>query len=188
MKKIFYLIAALGLSWGVVSCDNEPKNPGDHSVVADVTFGNFVSVVSGETFPIEYAKVFDTIFQYEVPRYDSIFNEDGEFERRQLRDTIIVPATFKTRWYEAKPLEFSNVADTVEIPVFSNARWKCLTTDLTQEWPTVEGPAQWGNGDGSFKLNLGTNRWKFNVKGTLVIHTSDSTLFYSIPIVQYPAQ
>ena len=186
MKKIFYLIGAFAVMWGIVSCDNEPKNPGDYSIKPYLTFGDFVSLVDGQSYPISMDRIYDTVFQYPVVLYDSIFNEEGEFERRQARDTIYQPATFTTKWYKANNLDLTFKPDTLVVEVSSNSRWKTPDIVSNQDWPKVNGPAQFGGGDGNFKVELDENYWAFNITGTLYIHTSDSTIFYEIPIIQHP--
>lgn len=188
MKKIFYLIAAVGLTWGISSCDNEPKNPGDFSIKPELSIGDFISTVSGETLPITYENVFDTIFQYDVVLYDSIFNEAGEFEKRVAVDTIVVPATFTTKWYRAATINLPCDADTFNLAVFSNSRWKCPTPETSlsgdNSWPSLDAPAQWGGGDSEVKVRFGYNKYAFPVKATMYMHTSDSTIFYQIPFIQ----
>lgn len=187
MKKIFYLIAAIGIAWGVVSCDNEPKNPGDFSIKSELSIGDFVSLVTGESYPVNISEIKDTIFEYEVVRYDSIFDDEGVFEKRVIRDTIMVPATFTTKWYKANTMEFPAEADTFNVAITSNARWKCPTIVSTQAWPNTDAPAQWGGGDSDIQVNLGYNRWTFKISANMYLHTSDSTIFYEIPILQNPA-
>ena len=95
MKKIFYLIAAVGITWGIVSCDNEPKNPGDYSVKAELSLGDVVSKVDGKVYALQVAKSVDSVFTSKVTAYDTIWDENGNFVSREARD-VIIPSKFTT--------------------------------------------------------------------------------------------
>ena len=183
MKKIFYLIAAIGITWGVVSCDNEPKNPGDFNVKANLTFSDLVSTTTGETYKFNVARSIDSIYKYKVALYDSIFDENGKFVQRQVKDSVYIPASFTTKFIEMEPVILPSYADTFYLELQTNARWIATEPDGTL-WLYNESTTT-GGGDGFISLRSARNR-----NGTrknysnMYVYTSDSTVMYKIPFGQ----
>lgn len=184
MKKIFYFIAAIGITWGIVSCDNEPKNPGDFNKKAELSIGDIVSTVTGEVYSLKEVRAFDTIFTLYETVWDTIWGPTGEFQER-VQDTIWYKSKHHTRYHEMAPIILPAYADTFEIQLTTNARWLCPPPEATVVWVYNEG-SQNGGGDGTLTFRIGRNR-NFNrtTYSDMMIYTSDSTVWYKIPLGQY---
>lgn len=184
MKKIFYFIAAVGIAWGIVSCDNEPKNPGDFTIKPYLTVHEVVSQRTGEVYPLKEAYSCDTVFYTKGVKKDSVFNEDGTFDHINS-ETVYAYSSVTTHLIEYEPITFPIEADTFSIDINTNAKW------VTQK-PKKEGNNSefycmnlGGGGDGTLQfrsiININYNR---TVTSDLYIWSSDSTVMVKIPMYQ----
>lgn len=186
MKKIFYLIAAVGITWGVVSCDNEPKNPGDFKLKAELSLGDIISNTTGEVYQVKEQRAYDTVFQNFATVKDTVFDASGAVERIK-DDTIWYYSKHHTRMHVMEPIYFATVADTFHLDLQTNAKWMCPSPE-----PTGSTKVLWvdnkesitGGGDGTITFGFGRNR-NFSRSAIVNIYTSDSTVWYQIPITQY---
>lgn len=184
MKKIFYLIAAGVLAHFIVACDNEPKNPGDFGVKAELSLGDITSTVTGDVYKLSVSRKIDTIFRTAVTRWDTIFDEKGEFVSR-TQDTIWVPAKFTTNFYEMEPIVLPEYADTFNLPLKTNAKWLSPTPEIVNvQWLYNEATTG-GGGDGHITFRIARNRnYKRTTYTDMYVFTSDSTVMYKIPFTQ----
>lgn len=183
MKKIFYLIAAVGITWGIVSCDNEPKNPGDYSVKAELSLGDVVSKVDGKVYALQVAKSVDSVFTSKVTAYDTIWDENGNFVSREARD-VIIPSKFTTKYIEYEPIMVSAQADTFDIHVSSNAKW-FISTASYRGSSTFYNISSGGGGNGSLSFRSTINRNATRkVAADLNVYTSDSTVYHKVTLLQ----
>lgn len=183
MKKIFYLLAAIGVTWGIVSCDSEPKNPGDFSIKSTMEVGSIMSLVNGQTYNLKVMRDFDTIFKNGVQVWDTVFDANGEFVSRTA-DTIWVPAKHNTRYVEMEPVVFEAQADTFSLNLSTNAKWESPSPISSVPWIYNESTTA-GGGDGTIIFRIARNRnFKRSTYTPMYIYTSDSTVFYKIPFGQ----
>lgn len=185
MKKILYLIAALGITWGVVSCDNEPKNPGDFSVKSTMSLGNMVSLSTGEVYALKVAKTVDSIFTSKVTAYDTIWDENGEFLKREAKE-VIVPAKFTTTYVEYEPVVLPIAADTLAIDITTNARWESPQPTRPRGGVQFYNDATTsGGGDGTIVIRSDYNEfYNTTAAASLNIYTSDSTVYHKVLLHQ----
>lgn len=181
MKKILYLIAAIGVTWGVVSCDNEPKNPGNFKLKSEVELSDMVSVMTGEVFKLEEVRAIDTVFKTYVIKWDSIFDDGGVFLKTEA-DTVWMESKHKTKYREFAPIELPAAADSIKVEIGSNAKWNCT---FSGSWTTVTDQYNHGGGDGTILFTTTRNR---NVTrktySNMEISSSDSTVWLVIPLGQ----
>ncbi|MCH5241366.1 MAG: hypothetical protein J1F67_02935 [Muribaculaceae bacterium] len=183
MKKIFYLIAAVGITWGIVSCDNEPKNPGDYSVKSELSIGDVVSQVNGQVYALQVAKSIDSVFTNKVTAYDTIWDENGNFVSREGRE-VIIPSKFTTKYVEYEPIMVPAEADTFEIHVTSNAKW-FLSTASYRGSSTFYNINSGGGGNGTLLFRSAINRnGTRKVAADLNVYTSDSTIYHKVTLLQ----
>lgn len=192
MKKIFYFIAAVGIAWGIVSCDNEPKNPGDFSVQAYLSIGNMVSLNSGETYDLQIKRSVDTIFFTQGVKRETMTDDSGQplldADGNEIVkiDTVYSYSKVRTRFHEMDLIWLPIQADTFAMDISSNARWYSPTpTSSSYIWMFNFGTPS-GGGDATLKVRIGENS-DFDKKNDLYLHvyTSDSTVYYKIPYRQY---
>ena len=185
MKKIFYLIAAIGLTWTVVSCDNEPKNPGDYSVKSELSLGNIVSQVNGEVYPLRVSKSIDTVFTTKVTVYDTIWDANGDYVSRESRD-VYVPSKVTTKYVEYEPVVLPVPADTFGLQISTNARW--LAAPLLRPRGGVQfynDATTSGGGDGTLIFRSDYNEfYTTTTPAALNIYTSDSTVYHRVNLHQ----
>lgn len=182
MKKILLVFAAAGALLGsVASCDSEPKNPGDFSVKAELTLSDIVSLKTGDVYPLNIERQFDSIYQRKVGFKDTIFAPDGSIEAIN-NDTVIVPSSYTAKIYKMEPVTFEYTVDTFRIDITSNARWNAPAPTTTGNWySSIENTTGGGDSYMTFRTtaNIMTSR-----TGNLRVYTSDSTVMYIIPMVQ----
>ena len=184
MKKIFYFIAAIGIAWGIVSCDNEPKNPGDFSIDAYLTVGDIVSQKTGEVYPLNVAYSCDTVFFTSGTVKDTVFDASGNIV--EINSTpVYAYSDVTTHFIEFEPVTFPFEADTFAIDISTNSKW------VTQKPKKVTGNSEFycmnlgGGGNGTFQfrsiVNINYNRTR---TADFYIYTSDSTVMVKIPCYQ----
>lgn len=190
MKKIYYLIAGLIVAWGIVSCDNEPKNPGDFTVKSTMSIIDIVSQTSGDVYNLSVAKSVDTVFRKGTQVWDTIWDANGEFVDRKP-DTVWNYSNFTTQFIEMQPVILPAKADTFNINISTNAKWNA-PTPVTNDLPWIYNDAAIsGGGDGTVVFRTTRNRNFSRLESdymTMYIYTSDSTVFYKIPFGQYGEQ
>lgn len=185
MKKIFYLIGAIGILWAVVACDNEPKNPGDFNVKATLKVVKFISDETGEEFPIEIEQLIDSVFLSKVAVKDTTYDADGK--PIITTDSVEVPRNHTTSFYITKKIELPAPASTYTITIESNANWYAppAIRQSGANYFQNDGVTS-GGGDG--ELNYHTLDASTVVNRpypfTLNVFTSDTTVWYRIPVSQ----
>lgn len=188
MKKILYLIATGLLTCAVAACDDEPKNPGDYSINADLNVGNIVSKVNGEVFDLNINRTFDTIFMTNYVVRDTIQNPDGT--QTINTDTIWQKRPFTTKYIEAGPVLLPSTVDTFAISITSNAKWYAPvpTRPAGANWYTNLGVTS-GGGDGKIEFSTLVNNTTLRPYARdLYVYTSDSTVMWKININQRGAR
>ncbi len=183
MRKLFYLILGLSvLSIGFVSCEDDPKNPGDYSIRGTLDVTNISSVI-GEEYELVISREFDsTIMRYNLS-YDTIIGDDGS-QVTEVSDTL---------WYEdgtcryvkIEQINLSPDRDTLTLDIVSNARWSAPVPDnSTPRWYALQSNS--GGGDGSISIVIsrnGSSSARSNLQ-VQYIYTSDSAVIYEIPFLQ----
>ena len=184
MKKIFYLIAAVGITWGIVSCDNEPKNPGDYSIKAEMSLGDVVSQVDGQVYSLQVARSVDSVFTNKVTAYDTIWDENGNFVSREGRD-VIIPSKFTTKYIEFEPIMVSAYPDTFAIKITTNAKWNAPQPAKPRGGSQFYTITSGGGGNSTliFRSELNENATR-SVAAGLNVYTSDSTVYYKVQLLQ----
>lgn len=183
MRKLLFFLTVAALASGVVSCDNEPKNPGDFTVKSTLNVDMIKSMTTGETYNLSVARSFDTIFKTPVQVWDTIYDANGEFLERNA-DTIWVPSKFTTRYIETQPVVLPSVADTFSMDLTTNAKWLSPNPTIVDlPWIYNESTTG-GGGDGTIIFRVARNRNFARSLTPMLIYTSDSTVFYKIPFGQ----
>ena len=184
MKKIFYLLAAVGLTWGIVSCDNEPKNPGDFSIKAELSLGDVVSQVDGKVYALNVAKSMDSVFGSNVTVYDTIWDENGEYLSRTSRN-VWIESKFTTKYIEFEPIMVSAYPDTFAIAITTNAKWNAPQPAKPRGGSQFYTITSCGGGQGTllFRSEINENATR-SVAAGLNVYTSDSTVYYKVPLLQ----
>lgn len=189
MKKIFYLFAAIGITWGIVSCDNEPKNPGDFNLKSELTLSDIVSNLTGDSYKLQESRVYDTVFQNFAIRKDTVFDVSGAIESIK-NDTIWYNSKHLTRMHVMEPIILPSVADTFHIELQTNAKWMCPPPSAVAPTKILwvdNSSSLTGGGDGVLNFGFGRNR-NYTRYAMMNIYSSDSTVWYKIPINQYGEQ
>lgn len=196
MKRLIYFIATLIALGAVMSCDNDPKNPGDFSKTCtlDIT-GPVVSLKTGKTYDLKVARETDTVYKYLYVLKDTVLDENGkpvigpDGQPIAEDDSVYIYSKIKARLVELEPLYLPGGADTFLIDIASNARWlapaPALPSDITP-WIYNHNSSTTGGGDS--QLMWRTTRNRNNTRTTTAMQqiiTSDSTIMYRIPIRQY---
>lgn len=196
MKRIFYAIAVILALGFAVSCEDTPKNPGDFSkkCTLEVT-GPVVSLMTGKTYDLKVARETDTVYKYLYVLKDTTFNEDGtpvigpDGKPYVTDDSVYIFSKIKAKLIEMEPLYLPGPADTFNLDIRSNARWRAdaplVKSDQTP-WYFNYGSTTTGGGDSH--LQFYTKRNRSNVRNFHVVQqiiTSDSTIMYRIPVFQY---
>ena len=185
MKKIFYLIAAGVFAWTAVSCDSEPKNPGDFSVKAELTVVEFISDDTGVVYPVKISERIDSVLISRVAVKDTTYDADGQ--QIITTDSVSVPRNHPTVFYMAEPVVLPPAADTYTIKIVSNAKWyaPAAIRQAGANWFQNDGVTA-GGGNGSLNYhtldnsNLANRPYPF----TLNVLTSDTTVWYRISVAQ----
>ncbi|MCH5238788.1 MAG: hypothetical protein J1F38_01055 [Muribaculaceae bacterium] len=185
MKKIFYLIAGIGIAWGIVSCDNEPKNPGDYSVKSTLSIARFVNDNTGETYAIEVEEYIDSLFKQKVAVKDTTYDADGK--QVVTTDSITVDRSHTTAFYKIKTIALPAEPSTYTIEIESNAKWfaPAAIRNGGANYFQNDGAVS-GGGDGYLNyhtLDATTTTNRPN-PFTLNIFTNDTTVYYRIPVTQ----
>lgn len=185
MKKIFYLIAAVGLTWTVVSCDNEPKNPGDYSIASEMSLSDIVSQVDGKVYALQVARSVDSVFGTNVTVWDTIWDDNGEFLERSSR-VVWVPAKFTTKYVEYEPVFLPIPADTFAINIYSNAKWTSPQPTRPRGGVQFYNLTTGGGGDGTLLFRSDYNEfYNTTAPAALNIYSSDSTVYHKVLLHQY---
>lgn len=178
MKKLFYLLVLATVVGVTAGCDNEPKNPGDYSVKSELSLGDVVSLVTGDTYPVRIVRETDTIYQHEYTRTDSVTG---------VTDTLYYGSKFTARFYEAEPIWLGSAADTFRLELKTNAKWSAPTPipSTGAQWFYIESGNQ-GGGDSEIVFRVPRNRNASRATTSyLEVFTSDSTVMYRLPFRQY---
>ena len=184
MKKIFYFLAAVGITWGVVSCDNEPKNPGDFSIKPELSVSDMVSQTTGTAYPLNVSKTIDSIFGSNITVYDTIWDDNGDYVDR-TSSNVWVPSKFTTHYVEFEPITVSAMPDTFAIKITTNAKWNAPQPSKPRGGSQFYTITTSGGGNGSliFRSEINENATR-KVAAELNIYTSDSTVYYKVPLLQ----
>ena len=185
MKKLFYFIAAGILAGSVVSCDNEPKNPGNFDIKAELKVVDFIADQTGVVYPVEIEQVIDSIFLDRVAVKDTTYDADGN--QVITTDSVTVKRNHITKFYVAKQIVLPPEADTYTINIESNAKWVAPAA-------VRQGGANYfqndgvlaGGGDGNLNYHTLDATTVVNRPNpfTLNVFTSDTTVWYRIPVTQ----
>lgn len=195
MKRLIYAIAVL-LGIVVVSCENEPKNPGDFSKTCTLEItGPVVSLRTGKSYPMTVARETDTVYKYLYVLKDTVFDENGkpvigsDGKIVANDDSVYVYSKIKARLVEMAPVYLPCQPDTFKLDIESNARWRA-------DQPAVKGSeTQWyinynsttaGGGSSNLQFRVTRNRG-YTMPNVIMqqIITSDSSIMYRIPFYQY---
>lgn len=183
MKKILLIFAAAGLLLSsVASCDSEPKNPGDFSVKSELYLSDFISLKTGDTYPLTIAQEYDSIYQRKVGYRDTIYGPDGEISEIKS-DTVIIPSSYTARILKADTIFLLDyLQDTIHVDITSNARWNVPVPNAASTWyKSLENTTGGGDSYTVFSVlpNVTTKR-----TARIVFYTNDSTVMYIIPLTQ----
>lgn len=178
---------ATGLLLGgmITSCDNEPKNPGDYTVKSEISLGDIISQGDGKVYSLHVAKTIDSIFSSTVTVYDTIYDDNGEFLKREARD-VVVPAKFTTRYVEYEPVFLPIPADTFAINIISNAKWTSPQPTRPRGGVQFYNLTTGGGGDGTLIFRSDYNEfYNTTAPAALNIYSSDSTVYHKVLLHQY---
>lgn len=185
MKKIFYLIAAIGIAWGIVSCNNEPKNPGDFNVKATLKVAEFINDETGEIYTVQIAEFIDSVFLNRVAVKDTTYDEDGKMV--VTIDSVTVPRNHTTAFYIAEPIVLPALASTYTIPIESNASWyaPAAIRQGGANYFQNDGVVS-GGGDGQLNYHTLDASNVVNRPNPFILNvfTNDTTVWYRIPVTQ----
>ena len=195
MKRLFYTMAAILALGVVVSCENEPKNPGDFGKEATLEIkGPVVSLKTGKTYDLKVARQSDTVYKYLYVLKDTVFDEAGkpvigpDGKPIAKDDSVYIYSKIKAKLIETEPVYLPSAADTFSIDIYSNARWLAAapTTPTGVQWYFNYNSSTTGGGDSWLQFRTVRNRTtaRKNVMIQQVI-TSDSAVMYRIPFIQY---
>lgn len=191
-RFLFYIVAVSVVAGMVISCSDEPRNPGDLSKKCELSLeGPAISLKTGHTFDIRVARETDTVYKYLHLVKDTVLDEDGmpvigsDGYYITTVDSVYVYSKIKARLVELEPLYVPAAADTFSLNVNSNARWLALTPEYgpydTKWYFNITAT---GGGDSRFDFRTTRNRQSLRVKWQEII-TSDSSVMYRLPIAQY---
>lgn len=196
MKRFLYAIAVLLATGMVISCENEPKNPGDFSKKCTLSIeGPVVSLITGKTYNMKVAREADTVYKYLYVVKDTVFDQDGKPVLGPdglpvaKTDSIYINSKIQARLIEMEPVYLPGAADTFSIDISSNARWLAAApavNDGETLWYFNHNSSTTGGGDSW--LQFRTIRNRSNVRPNIIwqqVITSDSTIMYRIPFIQY---
>ena len=205
MKKLIGF-ALVGIALCVLSCEDEPKNPGDFNLKAELTLDPMiVTSVGGQSYAIEEEAVFDTAYVSSYVRNDTTFETDasGAFvlddagkkipvigDDGQLvmtHDTVVFRTGKHGTFHRMKMIKLESKADTFTIHIRSNALWKAPQYAPTKaQWffnynLRTGGNSLTGGGDSYFYFRTLRNKNKTRVEPVpQYIYTSDSTVMYQL--------
>lgn len=197
MKRFFYAIAVVLAAGLVVSCESDPKNPGDFTKAATLEItGPVVSLKTGKTYDLKVARETDTVYKYLYVLKDTVFDENGkpvigpDGKPIATDDSVYIYSKIKAKLIEMEPLFLPGPADTFNLDITSNARW--LATEPVKE---NDDDVQWyhnfnstHSGGGNSSLQFYTDRKRGSRRDNVMVQqviTSDSTIMYRIPFYQY---
>lgn len=192
MKRIIFAIWGF-LSLGMVlSCNNEPDNPGDFSKECTLDIpGPLVSLTNGRTYPLDVARSTDTVYRYLFVVKDTVFDESGkpligsDGKIVTQNRNVYVNSKITARLVEMKPIGLPVDADTFTLDINSNAKWLAAQPQATgtdPQWYFNYGNTTTGGGDSRMQFRITAH--ESNLQSALVwqqIITSDSSVMYRIP-------
>lgn len=200
MKKLIYLLAGVALTGCLAACDDDKDNPGDFSLKSELELGDITTAL-GHYYPLVVDETKDTVYEYFYTAYDTIYNELGEVQFDEFGDTLVEKrkASYfskKTaKLIRMKPVELFPEADTITIPVRTNALWqapkpifsivqadgevKILDDFMKNEQSTLA-----GGGNSRIILSVAVNSRMRSYGGVQTIFTRDSLTMYKIPFKQ----
>lgn len=205
MKKLFGL-ALLGMTIGLLSCEEEAKNPGDFNLKAELTLDPMlVTSTGGQSYVLEEEAVFDTAYTSTYEKKDTTFetNADGSFvlddKGKKVpvigddgnliinSTTVVFPTGKKGTFHRMKFIKLESKADTFTIHIKSNALWRAPQYAPTKaQWffnynLRTGGNSLTGGGDSYFYFRTLRNKNKTRVEPVpQYIYTSDSTVMYQL--------
>lgn len=195
MKKLIYLIVGLGLLGGFAACDDDNDNPGDFSMKSTLELGSITSAL-GHVYPLTVDETKDTVYEYFYIKVDTVRDELGQIVYDEFGDTVFnkYQASYfskKTaKLIRMKQVVLFGAADTLTIPVTSNARWNApaprfiLNEEEQARWMDNYQSTLAGGGNSNVKLTVNSPRAARAYSGYQTILTSDSMLMYVIPFQQ----
>lgn len=199
MRKLLLTLGVCGLMGAMWSCEDEPSNPGDFSLKAELALDSkMVSIGQlhpGVVYELTEAGRRDTIYKYEFKVNDTLFeflpNGDSTYVYGpdgkpivDVRDSFYLSKK-TAELIEMNPIVFESYGDTLEFRLTSNARWLASA-------PKPDG-AQWvynygstSSGGGNSKVTINTTRNRQRLRGPVFqyVFTSDSLVCYKIPLYQ----
>ena len=185
MKKIFYLIAAIGITWGIVSCDNEPKNPGNFNVKAELKVVEFINDETGEIIPVEIAELIDSVFLSKVAVKDTTYDANGN--QVITPDSVTVPRSHTTAFYVGKQINLPAAPSNYTIKIESNALWyaPAAIRQGGANYFQNDGVVS-GGGDGCLNYHTLDASNVANRPNPFILNvfTNDTTVWYRIPVSQ----
>ena len=199
MKRFFYLVAAAAVAGMVISCENEPKNPGDFSKATTLAInGQVVSLVTGKTYDLKVADERDTVYKYLYVLKDTLRTVEGTDTVPVIGpdgkpivndDSVYVYSKITARFIEMEPIYLPAEPDTFSFNIESNARWLAgvpSVPDKCTTWYFNHNSTTTGGGDSHVEFRTILNRSKIRVNAAYQeVLTSDSAIMYRIPFFQY---
>ena len=182
----------------MVSCDEVAENPGDFSIKSTLEVMPQLTSIHGDVYDLEVVREIDTTYQYPYTVRDTVkdasgepvIGPTGEYEITEV--TKYYSSKTTARYVEMAPVVLPSKADTFQITLKSNARWKAPV-------PSAGGKVQWyfnynvingattvsGGGDGTVDFRVARNKnYKRSVQAQQYILTADSTVMYKLVFVQ----
>lgn len=189
MKKLLImLVAGASLTWLTAACDSEPKNPGDFNVACELTLDNVVQSIgakNGRTYPlVVFHENPDTQFRVNYVLRDTVWAADGTVEKVNTTDTFYLRRAH-IHFYDTECIMLPFERDTLEIKLFSNARWNCPAPER-KGIPWLFNQINSGGGDNKLLFNTDINFDDRHIQNTsLYVFTSDSAVMYRLNFNQY---
>lgn len=185
MRKIFLGIAVAIAGLVVVSCDNEPKNPGNYSIKSTLKVVDFVADDTGQVYPVEIEEMIDSLFMSKVAVKDTTYDEDGK--QVITTDSVTVPRSHTTAFYKAKLITLPATESAYTVNIESNAKWyaPAAVRQGGANYFQNDGVVS-GGGDGYLNyhtLDASTVADRPN-PFILNVYTNDTTVWYRIPVTQ----
>ncbi len=195
MTRAFYGLMVALASIMMLSCENEPGNPGDFDKACELTIeGPIVSLHTGKTYPLKVARETDTVYKYLYILPDTVFDNDGEpligADGKLVinDDSVYVYSKIKARFVEMAAVYLPAEADTFSLAINSNARWLAkapVAQAGTAQWYFNHNSSTSGGGDGELMFRTvpsGTDAR--NEAMFQYVITSDSSVMYRIPFLR----
>jgi hypothetical protein len=192
--------------FGVLSCEDEPENPGDFNLKSELSMDPMmVTSVGGQSYALEEEAVYDTLYTSSYEKRDTTFRVDGsgnyilDENGKKIPeigsdgniivsiDTIVFQTGKRGVFHKMKLVKLESKADTFTIHIKSNALWKAPQYAPTKaQWffnynLRTGGNSLTGGGDGYFYFRTLRNKNKTRVEPVpQYIYTSDSTVMYQL--------